>query len=403
MNLLVINAHWYNRGDEAAIRAMLREIKRECPNANIRIQAALPQMHPEDSEIEGAKVIGCFPTGRKQILHTMAFIGSMGKICLSEELKNFVENVKWADLLIHAPGGPSISDTYGRDEPKYLCRLALAKKLKKPYMFYAPSMGPFTKKRKSLVRKWILNSAEMIIVREAISKEYLQSLHLKKDVTVALDSAFQTPINEEFYEKELLEDKELAEFFNTDKKIVGITITPLRGNPAYANDLGLRDRILECFSRFVQQLDEDGYKIIFIPQLFGKANDYNFMSECAVSKNSYVMQPTHNCFFQQYVIGKLHMVFGMRYHSNIFSAKMGTPFVSISYEQKMKGFMELTDLTDLCLDIKDLTYDNLIEKYKFLVENYDYYKKYLSEKKAELKNLSHITTDKVVELIEKID
>lgn len=97
------------------------------------------------------------------------------------------------------------------------------------------------------------------------------------------------------------------------------------------------------------------------------------------------------------------MVFGMRYHSNIFSAKMGTPFVSISYEQKMKGFMELTKLSDLCLDIKDLTYDKLIEKYKFLVENYDYYKKYLSEKKVELTNLSHTTTDKVVELIEKID
>lgn len=403
MNLLVINAHWYNRGDEAAIRAMLREIKRERPDANIRIQAALPQMHPEDSQIEGAKVIGCFPTGKKQILRGMAFVGSMGKICISKELSDFVENVKWADLLIHAPGGPSISDTYGLDEPKYLCRFAIAKALKKPYMFYAPSMGPFINKRKNIMRKWILNSAETIVVREAISKKYLQSLHLKKDVTVTLDSAFQTPINGVVYEEELQKDRELAEFFNTDKKVVGITITPLSGNPAYANEVGLRDRIIDCFSRFVEQLDKDGYKILFVPQLFGKTNDYNFMSECAVSKNSYVMQPTHDCFFQQYVIGKLHMVFGMRYHSNIFSAKMGTPFVSISYEQKMKGFMELTKLSDLCLDIKDLTYDKLIEKYKFLVENYDYYKKYLSEKKVELTNLSHTTTDKVVELIEKID
>ena len=28
-------------------------------------------------------------------------------------------------------------------------------------------------------------------------------------------------------------------------------------------------------------------------------------------------------YFQQYVIGKLYAVVGMRYHSNIFSAKMG--------------------------------------------------------------------------------
>lgn len=403
MNLLVINAHWYNRGDEAAIRAMLREIKRAYPCASIRIQAALPQMHPQEAEIEDAKVINYFPLGKKQLLQIMTFIGSKGKICMSNELREFVENVKWADLLIHAPGGPSISDTYSKDEYIYLSRFALAKALKKPYMFYAPSMGPFTNKRRNIIRRRLLNSAEMIVVREAISKEYLQSLNLKKDVTVTLDSAFQTPVDSEIYEEELRKDKELSDFLNTDKKVVGITITPLKGNPAYAQDKELRNKILKCFSDFVKKLDKDGYKILFIPQLFGKANDYKFMSECAVSENSYVMQPTHDCFFQQYVIGKLHMIFGMRYHSNVFSAKMGTPFVSISYEQKMKGFMELIELTDLCLDIKDLTYDKLIEKYNLLVNNYDYYKTYLSEKKLWLRDQSYVTTDKVIDFIENMD
>lgn len=48
----------------------------------------------------------------------------------------------------------------------------------------------------------------------------------------------------------------------------------------------------------------------------------------------------YDTYFQQYVIGCMYAVIGMRYHSNIFSAKMGTPFISISYEQKMQGFMK---------------------------------------------------------------
>lgn len=34
----------------------------------------------------------------------------------------------------------------------------------------------------------------------------------------------------------------------------------------------------------------------------------------------------YDTYFQQYVIGCMYAVIGMRYHSNIFSAKMGTPY-----------------------------------------------------------------------------
>lgn len=401
VNILVINAHWYNRGDEAAIRSMLREIKAGIKDCDIKIQAALPQMQPEESYIEEAKVIECFPSRNKQLIQSILFVCSSGMICCTEPLKSFVENMKWADLIIHAPGGPSISDTYGRDELKYLSRLAIAKTLKKPYVFYAPSMGPFGKSWKNKIRKYILNSAECIMVRETISKEYLKPLKLKKDITVTLDSAFQTSIDQQYYYDELKKDKELFDFFSTEKKIVGITITPLSGNPVYASNKQLRNEILCCFSRFVSTLNSDGYKVLFVPQLFGKTNDYNYMNECAANHDAYVMKPIHDCFFQQYIIGKLYMVFGMRYHSNVFSAKMGIPFISISYEQKMKGLMEILDLNDFCLDIHELSYEQLIKKYHLLVSNYDVYRAKLNQKKLWLRNKAHQTTDTVVEILTK--
>ena len=82
----------------------------------------------------------------------------------------------------------------------------------------------------------------------------------------------------------------------------------------------------------------------------------------------------YDTYFQQYVIGCMYAVIGMRYHSNIFSAKMGTPFISISYEQKMQGFMKK-------------------KKFSILTDNYDEYKKYLISVHEKMKKESYETTN----------
>lgn len=72
----------------------------------------------------------------------------------------------------------------------------------------------------------------------------------------------------------------------------------------------------------------------------------------------------------------ISVLMSMRYHSNIFSAKMGTPFISISYEQKMKGFMEKMNLAEYCIDLKTLSKDTIENRFEQLVNHYDEYKKY---------------------------
>lgn len=52
----------------------------------------------------------------------------------------------------------------------------------------------------------------------------------------------------------------------------------------------------------------------------------------------------------------------MRYHSNIFSAKQLTPFISITYEQKMLGFMKESGLEEYCIDVNELNADILWKK-----------------------------------------
>jgi colanic acid/amylovoran biosynthesis protein len=89
----------------------------------------------------------------------------------------------------------------------------------------------------------------------------------------------------------------------------------------------------------------------------------------------------------------------MRYHSNIFSAKMGVPFISISYEQKMQGFMTKAELNEYCIKISELSFSLLKVKFKTLENNYEQYRFYLSSMLSEFRRQSGETTNLICNLI----
>ena len=65
MKIVIINCHWDNRGDEAAIRAMIDELRVKYPSADIYVQRALGEFgsFPENEHV---KVLPPFPIGGKK-------------------------------------------------------------------------------------------------------------------------------------------------------------------------------------------------------------------------------------------------------------------------------------------------------------------------------------------------
>ena len=192
----------------------------------------------------------------------------------------------------------------------------------------------------------------------------------------------------------------MSDFIGDGQNVIGMTITDLQWNSLYKDDGITKENIRETFSKFICEITKAGFKVLFIPQLFAGANDYNYMKSFAV-QNCYVMSDKYDCYFQQYIIGKISAVVGMRYHSNIFSAKMGTPFVSVSYEQKMHGFMKKAGLLDYCLPIEDLSADSLRNKFECMMNGYTEYKNTLEVKKRIFKKEALRTTELVCELLRK--
>ena len=400
MKIVIINCHWDNRGDEAAIRAMIDELRVKYPSADIYVQRALGEFgsFPENEHV---KVLPPFPIGgKKRRIQEQISIETKGKINLTSGAKAFYKAINGADIVLHAPGGPSIGDIYMPQETIKLRRLLAVKKAGVPYAFYAPSMGPFKNAERNPVRKEILEGASLICLREDISAKMVKEFVPLTNPIVTLDSAFQHDIDINENEKKFNEYTELKDFVGNGQNVIGITITDLQWNSLYKGDGKTKENIRETFTEFIKKITGVGYKVLFIPQLFSEANDYVYMKSFAI-QNCYVMSDKYDCYFQQFIISKIKAVVGMRYHSNIFSAKMGTPFVSVSYEQKMQGFMKKGGLLEYCLPISELSANSLSNKFEGMMSNYDEYKSLLAIKKAEFKKESSKTTELVCQILNK--
>ena len=261
-----------NRGDEAAIRAMIDELRVKYPSADIYVQRALGEFgsFPENEHV---KVLPPFPIGgKKRRIQEQISIETKGKINLTSGAKAFYKAINGADIVLHAPGGPSIGDIYMPQETIKLRRLLAVKKAGVPYAFYAPSMGPFKNAERNPVRKEILEGASLICLREDISAKMVKEFVPLTNPIVTLDSAFQHDIDINENEKKFNEYTELRDFVGNGQNVIGITITDLQWNSLYKGDGKTKENIRETFTEFIKKITGVGYKVLFIPQLFSEAN-----------------------------------------------------------------------------------------------------------------------------------
>ena len=404
MNILIINCHTNNRGDEAAVRALVDELRENLEEVHIclaiRGKTVYPNL-PEDVQTVPQFVPTTFV---KYILSYIA-VQSSAYLLLPNGAREFLQAVQSADFILHAPGGPTLGDTYYPSELGYLRTFDLIKKMNKPYMFYAPSMGPFRKSERNPHRKRVLLNAEQIILRDPISLQYLRELLPEVEVQQTLDSALQHEINMAENKNKLNAYQELCDFLGRYERCIGITITDLKWHPIHSENQQVQARISATFLKIIRRLTDQGYGIVFIPQLYGGAHDAELMRNYCVSEACIVMvddDERYDSYFQQYVISQMFAVIGMRYHSNIFSAKMGTPFISVSYEQKMSGFMEKMGLQEYLINLEDLSEEILWDKFERLEQNYGDYKSKLIALHEPMRKESYRSTEAVFEQMKRL-
>ena len=135
-----------------------------------------------------------------------------------------------------------------------------------------------------------------------------------------------------------------------------------------------------------------------IPQLFGNQNDKKYLQEFEW-ENTYLLGDDKDAYFQQYMISKLYGVIGMRYHSNIFAAKMGVPFIPIVYEEKMRGFVEYAGWENLAIALENLSVEELCRQYEYMETNYTDLCKIVWNERTKWKKQAQRTLNDLLQLL----
>ena len=372
--IVIVNAPWNNHGDEAALRQLIKAIY------NINENCVVTVLLKNQGEIIG------FPVQENIKVHNAKFkitLREFRKYLQSQDSINdkaisiTIDCIRKADLVVYAPGGSVINDRFfWWKQLEYLFPIALAKKFCVPFLMSAPSIGPF--KRGHVIRNILLRYAH-ICVREPISKKYLLEAGISANVKQTLDLAFASDYDVKEGKSKLQSPdcSELLTYLESHSRCVGITITDFKWHIVYGKNDRLRERIKNTFDDLITYLKEKKYGVVLIPQLFGNENDEILLREFATD-DVFVMPAGLDCSIQQCVISRLFSLIGMRYHSSIFAAKVGTPFVPIVYEEKMRGFIQDNPfLASYAVELDELEHKKVIWVFENLLETYSDYKKTL--------------------------
>ena len=156
-NITIVNAHWNNRGDEAALLAILEGLQRKYTESQITIIFKDGESIEQFKKLDNVDYYTAkFNAKIWDIWLTSATRGLLG---LNGLLKKTVRTLAQSDLIIYSPGGSVINKRFfWRKQMEYLVPFICANFYNTPLMIAAPSIGPFDTSKPNRIIKWLLKS-----------------------------------------------------------------------------------------------------------------------------------------------------------------------------------------------------------------------------------------------------
>jgi len=388
--ILIINQHGENRGDEAAMRAMIRALDEQLGNVIFKIIVQFKDKGLKinfDQDVELLHMVMSIPEAMGFVLYIFL---SMLKIKLNFLLTinslKIIRAFQSSDVVLSAPGGPYFGDIYYKHELVHWFYVWLAKRYGKKLFLYSPSAGPFKLKVFNVIRRRMYNMFSVFCIREKYSKQNLQQL-LGPEAVIHLtaDSAIQESI-EPFNKKKYFDGKGL-EYEN--KFIVAVTGNQYK-YPGDPNPSKQRAEFTECLKKCFKHLcKKRDCHFMFFPQLTGTIHsDYEYHEYLAdslptgtswdiIDRNS--DSDTHRKLF-----GMADFCVASRYHPQIFATNNGIPGIYICYEHKQFAYLSDLGISDFAFDIRNLDTEQILLKIDEALNRYDELSALIK------KNLDHI-------------
>ncbi len=349
-----------NSGDDAILKAIIKDIRQENP----KLEIVVLSNNPKKTE-------------------AMYSVKAINRFKFSELIKG----IRKTNLLISG-GGSLLQDiTSTRSLLYYLAVMTLAKLFRKPVMVYANGIGPISKNSNRLLTKMILNHVNLITLRDEDSKSYLEKMNIKnKNIVVTADPVFTLDVAS----KDIIDNIFIKESIPTEKKFIGISIRPWKK----------ADNLVEVISKVIDYITKKyNVNIILIPMHYPEDLDISNSvlakvdkSSCFVIKNQYAVEEIMG------ITKELDMIVAMRLHSLIYAATQEIPMVGLVYDPKVEGILYSLEMNHMS-NVENLDYDHLIGNIDYVWNNKEKLRDILKRGDEELKSRALSNVSMAMELL----
>jgi polysaccharide pyruvyl transferase WcaK-like protein len=260
--------------------------------------------------------------------------------------------------------------------------------LKKKILKYSQALGPFNGIFNKLLSKIFLPKISTIIARGNVTYNYLKELGLR-NIILGADSAFLLPVSNVNLSVELV------------KGFIGIS-------PSGVVATKKKD-YADIMADFIKYLINKGKKIVLIPHSvrFGskraKNNDIlvcSYINEMVSNESCIFLNKDLSSKELRILIGSLDFHVTSRFHAMISSLERGVPTIVIGWSHKYKEVMEMFEVTDYCLDYKELTFDLLKTKFEKLMQSRTFIAKKLTDNLLKVKLSSDVNFEQIKKLLD---
>jgi polysaccharide pyruvyl transferase WcaK-like protein len=363
-----------NFGNESTLQAILYHLRRFQPDAEVACISTDPDATTATHHIEA------IPVSERWFVRSWvprnSLTKALRKFCLGlpAELYGWLKGLiilRNTRMLI-IPGTGLLTDSYGLLQwgPYNLLKWSLiAKVCRCKLLLVSVGAGPISGTLGRWFVKLILSMADFRSYRDNASKKYLQGLGVyTKNDEVCPDLAFSLP-------ETVIPSLERKK---TRRPVVGLGVMVYTGKYSDASpDIRIYWSYLESLLEFVKWLLARKYEIRL---LIGDLSDIGAMQDfknllrqnLSMCDQEYVIdEPTRSVEELLSQIAATDIVVVTRFHNVLFSLLCNKPVVSISFHHKCESLMRAIGLAEYCLDMRDLTTDGLIGKFRDLETNAD--------------------------------
>lgn len=369
-HVLVVNQHGDNRGDEAAMTAMLDGLADRLGPVRFTI---VHQFADPASCIDTGHDVTWVPMRRPSLVAQLRSVAALvvasvrlpWRWLADADSATALAAYADADLVVSAPGGPYFGDLYAGHEPVHWLYARLARTNGVPSVLYAPSAGPFRRRLWNQWRRGVLGGFSATVVREQRSADHVAGLMgATFPLEVTTDSALATEVT----------PLERSSWVG-DRPVVVVSAIDwgFPGHPRRhraERRAALRESVTMAVAALARHIAADcgtPPHLAFAPQLRGPHDDSAYLRQLAdaVARNApegtttEVFDPSLDAAGQRARFASADLVVAGRYHPAVFAIGAGVPVACVAYQHKAAGVMEAAGVGDFVLGVDEVDVDSL--------------------------------------------